>query len=68
MYIAKFALITFVAFALMMGCGMVGKEAEMTQETSMTTMEEAKSMDEVSVPTPKKSAYRQVTFNVEGMT
>lgn len=67
MYIARFALITFVAFALMMGCGMVGKEAEMTQETSMA-MEDAKPMDEVSVPTPKKSAYRQVTFNVEGMT
>lgn len=67
MYIARFALITFVAFALMMGCGMVGKEAEMTQETSMA-MEDAESMDKVSVPTPKKSAYRQVTFNVEGMT
>ena len=67
MYIARFALITFVAFALMMGCGMVGKEAEMTQETSMA-VEDAKPMDKVSVPTPKKSAYRQVTFNVEGMT
>ncbi len=67
MYIARFALITFVAFALMMGCGMVGKEAEMTQETSMA-MEDAKPMDKVSVPTPKKSAYQEVTFNVEGMT
>ena len=66
MYIAKFALITFVAFALVMGCGMVGKEAEMTQETSATVG--AESMDKVEVPTPKKSAYRQVTFNVEGMT
>ncbi len=67
MYIAKFALITFVAFALMIGCSMVGKEAEMTQETGMTK-EDVKPMDEASVPTPKKSAYRQVTFNVEGMT
>lgn len=67
MYIARFALITFVTFALMMGCGMVSKEAEMTQETGMA-MEDAKPMDEVSVPTPKKSAYQEVTFNVEGMT
>ena len=66
MYIARFALITFVAFALMMGCSMVNKEAEMVQETSTTA--DAESMDKVSVPTPKKSAYRQVTFNVEGMT
>ena len=66
MYIARFALITFVAFALMMGCSMVSKEAEMTQETSTTA--DAELMDEVSVPTPKKSAYREVTFNVEGMT
>ena len=65
MYIAKFALITFVAFALMMGCGMVGKEAEMTQQTSTTV---DKPMDEVAVPTPQKSAYRQVTLKVEGMT
>ncbi len=66
MYIARFTLIAFVAFALMIGCSMVSKEAEMVQETSTTA--DAESMDEISVPTPKKSAYRQVTFNVEGMT
>ena len=67
MYIARFALITFVAFALMMGCSMVNKEAEMSEQI-ITAKEVAKPMDEVSVPTPKKSAYRQVTLNVEGMT
>ncbi len=66
MYIARFALITFVAFALVMGCGMVGKEAEMSQGTSETAVEQV--TQEITVPTPKKVAYRQVTFNVEGMT
>ena len=65
MYIVRFALITFVAFALMMGCSMVSKEVDMSKKTMTADTEP---MNEVSVPTPKKSAYQEVTLNVEGMT
>ena len=66
MKIAKFALITLVTFALLTGCGMVGQQAEMPEDTTMAT--EEKPMNEISVPTPQKSAYQQVTLQVEGMT
>ena len=39
MYIAKFALITLVTFALLTGCAMIGKEAEMAEETDMAAGE-----------------------------
>ena len=62
MYIAKFALITLVAFALLTGCAMIGQEAEMAEETEMTTGE--KPMEK----TTDKPMYQEVTFQVEGMT
>ena len=58
MYIAKFALITLVTFALLTGCAMIGKEAEMAEETDMAAGE--KPME--------KPMYQEVTFQVEGMT
>lgn len=64
MYIAKFTLITLVTFVFLMGCGMVGQQAEMPVET--TTAAEEKPMDELAVPTP--AAYQEVTLQVEGMT
>ncbi len=66
MKIAQFTLITLVTFALLVGCGMVGKQAEMPEDTTMAS--EEKAMDEIAVPTPEKSSYQQVTFQVEGMT
>jgi hypothetical protein len=49
-----------------MGCGMIGKQAEMPEDTTMAA--EEKPMDKLTVPTPKKAAYQEVTFQVEGMT
>ncbi len=66
MNIARFTLITFVTFAFLMGCGMIGKQAEMPEDTTMAA--EEKPMDKLTVPTPKKAAYQEVTFQVEGMT
>lgn len=66
MNIARLTLITLVTFAFVMGCGMVGKQAEMPEETTMTA--EEKPMDETSVSTPQKATYQQVTLQVEGMT
>ncbi len=66
MYIARFTLITLVAFVFLMGCGMIGKQAEMPVETA--TAVEEKPMDELSVSTPTKAAYQEVTLQVEGMT
>lgn len=66
MRIAKYALITLVTFALLTGCGMIGKQAEMPEDTTMVA--EEKPMDEISVPTPEKSTYQEVTLQVEGMT
>ena len=62
MYIAKFALITLVAFALLTGCAMIGKEAEMAEEADMAAGE--KPMEK----TAEKPMYQEVTFQVEGMT
>ncbi len=66
MYIARFTLITLVAFAFLMGCGMIGQQAEMAGETTMVA--EEKPMEELSVPTPQKATYQEVTLLVEGMT
>ena len=66
MKIAKFALITLVSFAVLTGCGMVSQQVEMPEDTTTTTVE--KSIDEISVPTPEKSTYQEVTLKVEGMT
>ncbi len=66
MKIAQFTLITLVTFALLVGCSMVGKQAETPEDTTMAS--EEKAMDEIAVPTPEKSSYQQVTFQVEGMT
>lgn len=59
MYIARFTLITLVTFVFLMGCGMVGQQAEMPEETTIA---------ELAVPTPEKAAYQEVTLQVEGMT
>lgn len=64
MYIAKFALITLVAFAILTGCGMVNKQAEMSETTTMAEAEGTA----LKAAEPESSAYQEVTFTVEGMT
>lgn len=65
MYLAKFTLIALVTFAFLTGCAMVNKQAEMPIETAEVADE---AMDAIKVPTPEKSVYQEVTFQVEGMT
>lgn len=66
MYIAKFALIALVTLAFLTGCAMVNKQAEMPAETIV--VEDVTTGGAIKVPTPEKSAYQEVTFQVEGMT
>ena len=66
MYIAKFALITLVAFALLTGCAMIGQNTETTEETEMASAETA--VEKVVVEKVQKPMYQEVTFSVEGMT
>lgn len=66
MYIAKFALITLVTFALLSGCAMIGQEAEMTEETEMAAGETP--VEKPTEKTAEKPMYQEVTFQVEGMT
>jgi len=61
MYIAKYALITLVAFAILSGCGMVNQQAEMAETTTMAA-------DDGTALKAAESAYQEVTFQVEGMT
>ena len=63
MYIAKFALITLVAFALLTGCAMIGQNTETAEETEMASAETAVVVEKVQKP-----MYQEVTFSVEGMT
>ncbi len=71
MRIAKLSLMCLIAFAFMVGCGMIGKKAEMsetanTASTGKVVMEaEAGAMATESM---EKAAVEEVTLNVTGMT
>jgi hypothetical protein len=70
MHIARLSLICLVAFVFMVGCGMLGKKAEMT-ETAATSMEEAAMESEAKgdmAPSMEEAAVEEVTLNVTGMT
>lgn len=71
MRIAKLSLICLVAFAFMVGCGMIGKEAEMS-ETAATTSTEGTAMESEAkadmAGDMEQAAVEEVTLNVTGMT
>ncbi|MDE0426778.1 hypothetical protein F4Y59_01705 [Candidatus Poribacteria bacterium] len=70
MRIAKLSLICLVAFAFMVGCGMIGKKAEMS-ETAATSMEGAAMESEAKTDMAgdmEQAAVEEVTLNVTGMT
>ena len=71
MHIAKLSLICLVAFAFMVGCGMIGKKAEMS-ETAATTTSTGKAVMEAEAEAMTKdmeqAAVEEVTLNVTGMT
>lgn len=72
MQIAKLSLICLVAFAFMVGCGIMGQKAEMS-ETATSTMDsapmksDAKSASDVA-EAMDKAAVEEITLNVTGMT
>ena len=70
MRIAKLSLICLVAFAFMVGCGMIGKKAEMS-ETAATAAEGAAMESEAKTDMTgdmEQAAVEEVTLNVTGMT
>jgi hypothetical protein len=71
MYIAKLSLICLVAFAFMVGCGMIGKEAEMPETAATSSMEDAAMGSEVKggmAESMDGAAAEEITLNVTGMT
>lgn len=79
MRIAKLSLICLVAFAFMVGCGMMGKKAEMSEsamesaamESEMKgdmTESEAMASDMEMKGDMMEAAVEEVTLNVTGMT
>ena len=70
MHIVKLSLICLVAFAFMVGCGMIGKEAEVS-ETAATSTDGAAMESEAKVDTAEAmegAAVEEITLNVTGMT
>ena len=72
MHIARLSLICLVAFAFMVGCGMMGQKAEMPEATTAATdgaamKSDAKSASDVA-DAVEKAAVEEITLNVTGMT
>ena len=70
MHITRLSLICLVAFAFMVGCGMMGNKAEMS-EPATGAMPEAAMESEMKSDTAEamdKAAVEEVTLNVTGMT
>ena len=69
MRIARLSLICLVAFVFMVGCGMLGKKAEMTE--TATSMEGAAMESEAKADmaeSMEEAAVEEITLNVTGMT
>ncbi len=70
MHIARLSLICLIAFVFMVGCGMLGKKAEMT-ETAATPMDGATMESESKADMAESmegAAVEEITLNVTGMT
>ena len=74
MYIARLSLICLVAFVFMVGCGMLGNKAEMS-ESATGSVEEATMKSDMETGSDMKTdgdmveaAIEEVTLNVTGMT
>lgn len=72
MYIARLSLICLMAFVFMVGCGMLGKQAEMSETPTAATdgadmKSEAKSASDMA-EAMETAAVEEVTLNVTGMT
>ena len=68
MHIAKLSLICLIAFVFMVGCGLIGKEAEMP-ETTTAAMDDAEMKSDMKADVDMmEAAVEEVTLNVTGMT
>ena len=73
MHTARLSLICLVAFAFMVGCGIMGQKAEMSETAATSTMDsapmksDAKSASDVA-DALEKAAVEEITLNVTGMT
>ena len=71
MYIARLSLVCLIAFVFVVGCGLIGKEAEMS-ETAGTTEEATMKTDSDTVMKTDgdmmEAAVEEITLNVTGMT
>ena len=69
MHIARVSLICLIAFVFIVGCGLIGKEAEMS-ETTTATMESTTTMesDMKTDGDMMEAAVEAITLNVTGMT
>ena len=73
MHIARLSLICLVAFAFMVGCGIMGQKAEMSETATSTTADsapmksDAKGASDVA-EAMDKAAVEEITLNVTGMT
>ncbi len=71
MHIVRLSLICLVAFAFMVGCGMIGKQAEMSESTVEETAMESdmkEDMKEDTAEAMEEAAIEEITLNVTGMT
>lgn len=68
MYIARLSLICLVAFVFMVGCGLLGKQAEMSEPTVEETAMEADMKEGDTAETMEEAAIEEITLNVTGMT
>lgn len=72
MYIVRLSLVCLIAFAFMVGCGLIGKEAEMSESATGTTEKAAMKTDsDMAMKTDgdmMEAAVEEITLNVTGMT
>jgi hypothetical protein len=71
MHIARLSLICLVAFVFMVGCGMLGKKAEMSETAATSAMEGAAMESEAKADmaeSMEEAAVEEITLNVTGMT
>ena len=69
MRIVQLSLICLIAFAFMVGCGMIGEKAEMSAPATdgAAMKSDAKSASDI-VEAVEEAAIEEVTLNVTGMT
>lgn len=68
MHIVRLSLICLIAFVFMVGCGLIGKEAEMP-ETTTAAMESTETNSDMKMDGDMmEAAVEEITLNVTGMT